>query len=65
MFLFKLIIFFREELKKFNEKFGLVHISKLKFYGEYRKDQLEKYKTSTNISKLILYYKISRSIHKI
>ena len=33
-------------MRKFNEKFGLTKLSKLRFYGDHKKEQLEKYKNS-------------------
>ena len=53
---------FREDIKKFNEKNGLVYKSKIRYYGQYKKEQLEKYKISSNLSKSKFVFLFSLNI---
>ena len=35
-----------EEVRKFNDRYGLTKLSKIRFYGDHKKEQLEKYKNT-------------------
>jgi len=45
---------FSDEVRSFNEKNGLTYPCKVRFYGDHKKEQIEKYKNS-HLSELLSF----------